>query len=61
MNFHFFVTYIHETLSKEVFDFIKAAAKGNNYTLTINSGDTSSLSIILDISIMKFLMLAILP
>lgn len=28
--------------AKEVFDFIKAAAKGNNYTLTINSGDTSS-------------------
>ncbi len=28
--------------AKEVFDFIEAAAKGNNYTLTINSGDTSS-------------------
>lgn len=47
--------------AKEVFDFISSAAKGNNYTLTINSGDTSSLSIILDISIMKFLMPAILP
>ena len=47
--------------AKEVFDFISSAAKGNNYTLTINSGDTSGLSIILDISIMKFLMPAILP
>ncbi len=28
--------------AKEVFDFISSAAKGNNYTLTINSGDTSS-------------------
>lgn len=28
--------------AKEVFDFIETAAKGNNYTLTINSGDTSS-------------------
>ena len=28
--------------AKEVFDFISSAARGNNYTLTINSGDTSS-------------------